>query len=52
MGGAVEVLGGQSVPDRLLDQIVALVPLAGPLVQQRNVVLLLGEQAHPQHVGE
>ena len=40
------------MPDRLLGQVVALVPLAGALVQQRNQVRLLGEQARPQHVGE
>ena len=51
-GGPVEVPRGQRVPDRLLGQIVALVPLAGALVQQRHLVRLLAEQARPQHVGE
>ena len=49
---AVEVPRGQGVPDRLLREVVALVPLAGALVQQRNQVRLLGEQVRPQHVGE
>ena len=31
---------------------MALVPLAGALVQQRNLLRLLAEQARPQHVGE
>ena len=43
---------GQGVPDRLLGQIVALVPLAGALVQQRHLVGLLAEHPRPQHVGE
>ena len=41
VGRPVEVPRGQCVPDRLLGQLVALVPLAGALVQQRNQVRLL-----------
>ena len=52
VGRPVEVSRGQGVPDRLLGQIVALVPLAGALVQQRNLVRLLAEHPRPQHVGE
>ena len=52
VGRPVEVPRRQGVPDRLLGQLVALVPLAGALVQQRNQVGLLAEQARPQHVGE
>jgi hypothetical protein len=52
VGGPGEVPGGQGVPDRLLGQIVALVPLAGALVQQRNLVRPLTEHAYPQHIGE
>ena len=52
VGRVVEVLGGQGVPYRLLGQVVALVPPAGALVQQRNLVGLLAEQARSQHVGE
>ena len=52
MGGPVEVPRRQRVPDRLVGQVVALVPLAGALVQQRDLLRLLAEQARPQHVGE
>jgi len=48
----VEVLGGQGVPYRLRGQVVALVPPAGTLMQQRNLVGLLAEQVRSQHVGE
>ena len=48
----VEVAAGQGVPDRLLREVVALVPQAGALVQERNQVRSSGEQVRPQHVGE
>ena len=43
---------GECVPDRLLGQIVGLVPLAGALVQQRHLVWMVAEHPRPQHVGE
>jgi hypothetical protein len=52
VGGPVEVPRSQCVPDRLLCQVVALVPLAGTLVQQRNLIGLLAPHARPQHVRE
>ena len=52
VGRPVEVPRSQCMPDRLLGQVVRLVPAAGPLVQLRSQVGLLGEQARPQHLGE
>lgn len=49
---AVELVGGQGVRDGVLGQIVVLVPPAGALVQQRNLLGLLAEHARAQHVGE
>ena len=52
MGGPVEVLGRERVPDRVRDEVVGGVPVAGPPVQVRHLVGVLGEQACVQHVGE
>ena len=52
VGGAVEVLGGERVPDGVRDEVVRGVPGAGPLVQTRHLVGVLGEQACAQDVGE
>ena len=52
VGGTVEVLGGERVPDRVRDEAVSGVPVAGPLVQIRHLVGVLGEQACVQDVGE
>ena len=40
------------MPDCLLGEVVALVPHAGALVQDRNQVRPLGEQVRPEYVGE
>ena len=50
--GAVEVLGGERVPDGVRDEVVRGVPGAGPLVQRRHLLGMLGEQAGAQDVGE
>ena len=48
----VEVPRSQRVSDCLLSHVVRLIPVAGALVQQRDLFRLLGEQARPQHIGE
>ena len=49
---AVEVPGSQCVPDRVLRQVVVLVPVAGAPVQHRDQVGVLAEHAGAEHVGE
>ena len=43
---------GALLPDGVRDQVVCGVPVAGPLVQARHLVGVLGEQARAQDVGE
>ena len=52
VGGTVEVLGRERVPDRIRDEVVGGVPGAGPPVQVRHLVGVLGEQARAEDVGE
>jgi hypothetical protein len=52
VGRPIEVSRSQCVPDRFLGQVVALVPLARALVQQRDLVRLLAEHPRPEHIGE
>ena len=49
---AVEVLAGQSVPDRLRRLAALLVPAARPSMQLGNQLRLLIDQTGPQHVRE
>ena len=51
-GRPVAVPGGQGVPDRIVDQPVALTPGGRGAVQLRQPFRLLLGKAHPQQVGE